>query len=297
MGLLVVMALLIGGGGAIASAQTPPATQPADAGQPVTIPNARQYSIVSKLNGQEYRLMIYIPPKMDPSAAQPVFYLLDGNYYFGTACDAMGMDSLTGIVVAIGYPLDDREEIVRRRTFDLSLPNASGNKKYGGGDTFLRIIDQEIKPFVQARFKVDLARQSLYGHSLGGLMVLRQMFRNPQDYSTYIAASPSIWWNSRAVLADEAAFSKRARAGELHLKFLLTSAADEQYHGNDPALAAKAQSGSRMVDNASELAARLAGLDPVNVKVTRQIFPDETHPSGAQASLCRAMKFSLPSLK
>ena len=297
LGLLSVMALLAGLGAKMAFAQTPAATQPSDVGQPVTIPNARQFSITSKLNGQEYRLMIYLPPKMDPTVAQPVFYVLDGNYYFGTACDAMGMDSLTGIIVGIGYPLDDREEIVRRRTFDLSLPNASGNKRYGGGDMFLRVIEEEIKPFVTARFKIDPARQSLYGHSLGGLMVLRQMFRNPQAYSTYIAASPSIWWNSRAVLADEDAFSKRARAGELHLQLLLTSAADEQYHGDDSTLLAKAQTGSRMVDNASELAARLAALDPVDVKVTRQIFPDETHPSGAQASLCRAMKFALSSSK
>ncbi len=242
--------------------------------------------------------MVYTPPKLDPSVAQPVFYVLDGNYYFGTACDAMGMNSLVGIVVGIGYPLDDRAEIVRRRTFDLSLPNASGSKKYGGADAFLRVVQEEIKPFIQARFKIDTARQSLYGHSLGGLTVLRQMFRNPEAFSTYIAASPSIWWNSRAVLADEPAFDKRARAGELHLQILLTSASEEQSHSSeDTPPTGKARGGSRMIDNVTELAARLSPLNPADVKITRQMFPDETHPSGAQASLVRALRFALPSSK
>jgi hypothetical protein len=30
--------------------------------------------------------------------------------------------------------------------------------------------------------------------------------------------SPSIWWNSREVLADEDAFSKRGRSGNLHVE-------------------------------------------------------------------------------
>ncbi len=241
--------------------------------------------------------MVYVPPKLDQGVPQPVFYVLDGNYYFGTACDAMGMNSLVGIVVGIGYPLEDREEITHRRTLDLSLPNASGSKKYGGADAFLRVVEEEIKPFINARFKIDPARQCLYGHSLGGLTVLRQLFRNPQAYSTYIAASPSIWWNSRAVLGDEEAFSRRARAGELHIQLLITSAGDEQYHGTDAAQIAKAQTGARMVDNASELAGRLEKLDPADFKVTRQMFPDEIHSSGSQASLCRALKFALPSIK
>ena len=65
-------------------------------------------------------------------------------------------------------------------------------------------------------------------------MILRALFRNPNAFSTYILSSPSIWWNYREVLVDEEAFSKRARAGELQLKVLVTSAGDEQYRGNDP---------------------------------------------------------------
>jgi predicted alpha/beta superfamily hydrolase len=269
---------------AAAPATTGPATAPArvaDDGQPVTIAHARQYDITSKLNGQAYRLFVYVPPKLDLAQPQPVVYVLDGSYYFGAACDSLGVNKLMGIVVAVGYPTDDRDEVARRRTFDLSLPVASGSKKYGGGDAFLRVVNEEVKPFVAARYPVDPARQAIFGHSLGGLMVLRQLFRDPQAYGTYLATSPSIWWGKRAVLADEDAFAKRAKAGELHLRVLITSASEEQGKG------------SRMIDDATELAARLAALDPADLVVTRQMISGENHPSGSIASLSRALQFAL----
>jgi predicted alpha/beta superfamily hydrolase len=111
-------------------------------------------------------------------------------------------------------------------------------------------------------------------------------------YSTYIAASPSIWWNDREVLADEPVFAKRAKVGELKIRLLLTSAGDEQYRGDDPKLRAAADS-SRMIDNVSELASRLTSLNPEKVVVTRAIFPDENHDSAALASLGRALTFAL----
>jgi predicted alpha/beta superfamily hydrolase len=95
-------------------------------------------------------------------------------------------------------------------------------------------------------------------------------------------ASPAIWWNDREVLADEATFSKRARSGELHLRILVTSAGDEQVRGN------------RMIDNASELADRLAALNPGRIQVERVIFPGETHSSSAFASISRALRFAVP---
>ena len=103
-------------------------------------------------------------------------------------------------------------------------------------------------------------------------MVLRQLFRHPAAYSTYIAASPSLWWNDNEVLADEAAFPQRVKTGALHLKLLITSAADERYRGSDPAQLAVAAK-TRMVDNAAELSARFAAVMPENLQVTYTLLP------------------------
>jgi predicted alpha/beta superfamily hydrolase len=252
-----------------------------DAGEPVTVPRARQYDLTSRINGQTYRLFISTPLNAQPNMAYPVVYVLDGNLIFGTAVDAVTLQPLLdqvapAIVVGIGYPTDDVSKLIRLRAFDLIPSRQAAGQAGGGADAFFRVIEEELKPFVMGRHRVDPSKQIIYGCSLGGLAVLRNLFRNPTAFSTYIVASPSIWWNNREVLADEEAFSKRARAGELQLKVLITSAGDEQYRGDDPKLVAEAQR-FRMVDNASELAARLAALNPQKITVVRMIFDGETH--------------------
>jgi predicted alpha/beta superfamily hydrolase len=273
-------------------------------GMPAAIPNARQYDLKSRLNGQTYRLWISTPFQAGPAVAYPVFYVLDGNEGFGIAAYTEAKlihnrEAAPAIVVGIGYPTDDLAECGRRRFFDLTPSVYKGSRpmlrdfKSGGGDVFLRVIEEEVKPFVSARYKVDSTKQTLYGLSLSGLFALRVLFRNPKAFSTYILTSPSIWYNDKEVLVDEEAFSKRARSGELRLKILLTSAGEEQYRGDDPKLLAEAAV-SRMIDNASELADRLAVLNPGNITVARTIFPGETHNSVGPASLSRAIRFALP---
>jgi len=272
-------------------------------GASVTLPRAMQYDLTSRINGQTYRIAVSTPFNSRPDLSYPVVYLLDGNQYFGTATEIMtrlsylktAESTAPAIIVGIGYPTDDPGEVIRRRAFDLT-PSVSrtpvpGISSSGGGDAFLRVIEDEIKPFVMSRYNVDRTRQTIYGQSIGGLMVLRVLFRNPAAFSTYIVSSPSIWFNDREVLDDEAAFSKRAGSGELRLKILITSAAEEQYRGNDPKLLAADR---RMVDNASELSARLARLNPSSVTIVRTIFEGENHGSVPPASLTRGLRFALP---
>jgi predicted alpha/beta superfamily hydrolase len=281
--------------------------QAAPEGKPVVVPRALQYDIPSRVTGRTYRVWISVPPKSDPTVAYPVVYVFDGNEYFDVATRLMTRMSNSkggaapGIIVGIGYPLDDdKGELNRQRFFELtpSVSKSAGqipspDIKTGGGDAFLQAVDQEIKPFVEARYKVDKTKQILFGHSLGGLTALRQLFRRPEAFSAYVISSPSIWWNDKEVLADEAAFSRRARAGELHIRILVTSAGDEQYRGEDPKLLAAAAQ-ARMVDNASELAERLSKLDPKNMPVVRTIFAGETHISVSPIALDRGLRFALP---
>jgi hypothetical protein len=50
-----------------------------------------------------------------------------------------------------------------------------------------------------------------------------------------------------------------------------------------------------MIDNASELAERLAVVNPRNIVVERTIFPGETHNSAGTVSLSRGIRFALSS--
>ena len=213
-------------------------------------------------------------------------YVLDGNWYFSTFLDAFTLQGPPGdgplaaaIVVGLGYPTDDRQEMVRRRSFDytpfpVKEPPYSGNS--GGGDVFLRVLEEEIKPFVMARYRIDSTRQSIYGHSLGGHIIVRSLLRYPERFSTYLIASSTFRLNDRAVLADKGGFSKRARNGELRLNVFIAWATDET-----------------AADDSSKFAARLSGLHQ-NLRVVHAAFPDEVHHSVPPAIISRGLRFALP---
>jgi ferri-bacillibactin esterase len=268
-------------------------------GKPVTPPRETQFDFTSKVNGRSYRLQIYVPDKMEPGKTYPVIYFLDGYWYFQPAVDfdTMGDWLPPAIMVGIGYPTDDFKEQCDRRAVDLTVPPDPAAKSLGKsdpaeGDAFLQMIQDEVKPFVEKHYPVDTARQTLYGQSLGGLLVLRQIFRNPAAFQIYIAASPAIFNNDKAVLTDEPAFSEQARTGNVHLRLLITSAELEQYRGGDPKQKLWADY-SRMVDNAAELAGRLKALDPKDVVVDYAVFPGKTHSTVTPDCLPRGLVFAL----
>ena len=267
------------------------------AGEQVVVPRAQQYDITSKINGLKYRIMVSAPRNADPGKRYPVFYILDGNWYFLPAVGIvpdMSEDLLTPIFVGIGYPTEDGKEIDRRRTYDLTPPGKQKDPlgiSAGGGDEFIRVLLEEIKPLVETRYQVDQAQQIIYGKSYGGLLVIHLLFLHPEAFQTYLIASPAIYWDNRSVLAGEKDFSKKISANNLRLKVLITSAGNEQYRGSDPKL--QAEEIYHLVDNASELAGRLATASPQNLSVTYGIFLDETHVSVSLASLGRALYFAL----
>jgi uncharacterized protein len=267
------------------------------AGEPIVVPRAKQYDITSKINGLKYRVMVSTPQNADPGTSYPVFYILDGNWYFLPAVGIvpdLSQSLIRPIFVGIGYPTEDGKEIDRRRTFDLTPPGKEKDPfgtSAGGGDSFIRVLLEEIKPLVESQYKVDRGRQIIYGKSFGGLLVIHLLFVHPEAFQTYLIASPAIWWDNRSVLADEKNFSQRIKTSNLRLKVLITSAGNEQYRGPDRKL--QAQDIYRAVDNASELAGRLATASPQNLSVTYAIFPDENHVSVSLASLGRALYFAL----
>lgn len=281
---------------ALSGAEPPPL--PPSEGAPVVIPRARQYDITSKINGREYRVYVSMPFKADPAKKYPVIYLLDGNWYFGPTAynvtESAGARAISqAIVVGLGYPSDDNDLAGSRRGFELT-PSADANdqRPRGGGDAFLRVLEEEVKPLVAARYPVDPAHQILYGKSLGGLMVLRSLFRNPGAYEAYIAASPAIGYNNRDVLNDEAAFIKKVQEDKLSLRLLITVGGDEVYKGDDPAQRAAAERNG-MIPNAAGLAQRLSVLNSDRVAISYAVIPDENHVLVSLASIGRALGFAL----
>ncbi|WP_052513659.1 alpha/beta hydrolase [Bosea sp. LC85] len=241
--------------------------------------------------GDIYRLLIAVPPGPAPAAGFPVIYLVDGNALFATSVETAQLQGrrqdVTGVdpavIVGIGYPTDAPFDGARRQC-DL-LPDE------GGADRFLDFIMESVKPAVAALAATDPTRQALVGHSLGGLFALHALFTRPGQFQFYVAGSPSIWWNDRAIHISEARFVARGPEATLP-RLLITVGGREQTRDarTSPERAQRLHM-ARMLDNAAEMAARLASSRCVAME--HRVFDGENHISVIPAMLARAVSFAV----
>jgi predicted alpha/beta superfamily hydrolase len=283
--------------------------------KPVTIPGAERFDLPSAILGRTLRILIARPAGEPPKAGWPVVYLLDGFENFATAARlaghlATGREIREAVVVGVAYA--DPANGAEQRRLDLTLPvpqsfldrwtrrdfTVEGS---GGLDAYLKAIETEVKPAVAATIKIDPKDQTLFGHSLGGLAVLRSLFTRAGDYQTYLASSPSIWWGEGAVLADEAAFAAKVEAGRISPRIFVCVGRDEGRAApvgpESPFTQAEVDRMTRraaMVANARALAGRLSALTGTGrYQVESVIFSGEGHLSVIPSALSRGLRFAL----
>jgi len=279
------------------------------------IANTRKFEVTSSINGRRYAISIALPPEPTPESTRAL-YVLDGNLYFASAVEAAHAAPAAEDAVIVGIASAEPHDDTRARLYDLTLPATDSvlaterlpgqfeitSKEVGGLDAFLATLENDIKPVVQSHVGAELTHQALFGHSLGGLAVLHALFIRPEAFASYIASSPSIWWNEQAVLKGEPAFAKAVTEGRAGPRILITVGAKE--NEADPATArrlnvtvprlAEAIRRARMIDNAVELTARLRalqGTSPYHVEDCA-IFPKQGHSLSAWPALARAIAFA-----
>lgn len=284
---------------------------PAAAGEPVpvTLPRTMQWDMVAGGDrARPYRIFASWPETPPPPEGWPVLYLLDGNSVFGTATEAMrvvgGHGAAVGIppalVVAVGYPTEkafDQPRRARDYTPPAAGAPASGTPvATGGADAFLGFIEGELKPEVERRFRVDRSRQTLFGHSYGGLFVLHALFTRCESFQRFVAASPSIWWQDRAILDGERRFTDAPPPAAAGCRLLVTVGGSELQappgEPPDPAREERRRK-ARMEENARELVERLAALGPRGPEVSFVSFAGENHGSVIPAAIGRAVAVAL----
>lgn len=286
--------------------------------RPVEAPGAVRFDLASEISGRTYRIFVFQPPTPPPPEGYPVVVVTDASLTFATAATMSGVFGLNGgraaLVVGIGYPVADADYLgpFMLRTRDLTPPTPleairpdpgmppPREEDFGGSAAFFRFLTEELRPAIARTYPVDEADQTLYGHSLAGLFVLETLFRHPGALRTFVASSPSIWWNTLAVLELEADFARRIQSGEAAPRVLVTIGGAEQEPPAVPPPNMTAEeimamlTEARMVDNARELGERLAALKGGDGYAARfQEFEAEDHMSVVPASISRALVFAL----
>jgi len=312
-------------------------------GAEATIPSTRVLRFTSAIDGEPFTLEVRKPFGPPPKDGYSVLYVLDGELYFSIAQFlSYALPGTSPVVVGIGHNALRNKDVIMRyaksplkdasklgvdeafaafsnlRVRDFTLPPAPEHRapiwlgsEGGNIDQFLKVIETEIKPRIAALVPVNAADQALYGHSLGGLAVIRALFTEPNAFRTFIASSPSLWWDGNAVLKGEAAFANQVRSGRTAPKILITAAAgepDEPPPDRDylktltPDKAAEiapyakmSHSWAGMKTGSRALADRLGKISgKTGYKVSYELIPDVDHGSEPRVALIHAMDFAFP---
>ncbi len=310
-----ILAIALAAHAAPPAAPPTPTTQSAPVTSAAVIHGAVQFHLTSKNTGRSYLIYVYKPHGTPPQGGFPVLYVLDGDASFATATMEASLGRLDGLspimVVGIGYYSGNP---FLRRNADLTPSRPTGHTltemeesfgpakpgDYGDAENYYRFLTKELRPIIDNSFSGNPQKQSLMGYSFGGLFALHVLFHHPNSFQTYVVGSPSIWWNDREVLKNEAAFRALVTAGKTAPRILITSNEWEQFAGSPslpppsaerhPVLAENTR--ERMVDNARDLANRLKALKgSKGYEVRYTLFPQETHLSGWAGAISRGITF------
>lgn len=196
-----------------------PVTKEPLAATPYTLSNSVE-QVVHARNGDAYRVMIAWPEGPPPPAGYPVLYVLDGEDNFAIAAltarrlaRAGARTGISeGIVVGIAAgPLPRRTRDYTPATPGWTIPanRPASGMTTGGAEAFLDLVERQVQPLVRQRWRVDRSRETLLGHSFGGLLALHAALTRPTMFGGVVAVSPSLWFGD-GLIAHEVATAKRA---------------------------------------------------------------------------------------
>lgn len=177
-------------------------TQATGKKQPIILGEVR--TVESAALSEKRMLNIYLPEGYDQedTTRYPVIYLLDGSADedFIHICGVVQFFCMMRMMppaIVVGIANVDRKR-------DFTYPTAVEKDKKdfpttGGSAGFIRFIESELQPFVEASYKVNDTRV-IIGQSLGGLLATEILFTKPALFTNYIIVSPSLWWDNGSVL-------------------------------------------------------------------------------------------------
>lgn len=260
------------------------------------LPESESWELAAK-GGGRYQILVSRPSKTEPPPnGYPVLYVLDGNTIFASFAEARRIQEVSKspiantLIVAVGYPTAIEKPYDIRRLEDFTAPfadpipvseKAFSHYRVGGQDRFLSFLLEELRPAVASRYPIDVDRQALFGHSLGGLFALHVLYRRPEAFAAIIAASPSIFWNNQGILAEEREFAEKLSQSKIRppiAKLLLVAGEREE---TDVELW-----------DAQTLAPRLAPLSAYGLRSRIEIFKDETHLTVPTRAVTTALRFA-----
>ena len=184
------------------------------------------FTIDSKILGERRTINVFVPLG-NVTERLPVLYMPDGGMtedfpHVVGSVDVSIKNAVIRPVMVVGI-----QNTERRR--DLVGPTVVADEikvapHAGGADKFRAFLRDELKPLIDKRYPTT-GESALIGESLAGLFVIETFLVEPTLFDSYIAASPSVWWNEQTTVRSAAARLGNWTAGS---KTLYIASADEE---------------------------------------------------------------------
>ena len=131
----------------------------------------------------------------------PVVILLDGNIHFRSitgmvhymSSGANGNYQIPEMIIVGIQNVDRRQDFTPDKIITIRENNS------GGGDSFLRFLEEELIPELDKNYRTEPYRV-LAGHSLGGLLATHAFMKDQSLFKAFIAIDPSFGtWDSETM--------------------------------------------------------------------------------------------------
>ncbi|WPB74225.1 alpha/beta fold hydrolase [Archangium violaceum] len=257
-------------------------------GQPIFL--GEKHSLRSAILEEERGFQLYLPPGYAESSERyPVLYLLDGDSHFHHATGVVQFlagNSHIPPMIVVGVPNTKRtRDLTPPVHGDTVMPGDTSSRSVaqslptaGGADRFLRFLEEELAPHIEAHYRTRPYR-ILVGHSFGGLFAIHALMNRPQSFNAYIAISPSLWWNNGELVAGAVKSLERLPEQE---RFLYMSMGEE---------------GEEMLKPIQRLAATLEESRPARLVWRYAFLPNDHHASTPHRTLYDGLEAAFEDLR
>ncbi|WP_109261548.1 alpha/beta hydrolase [Hyphobacterium indicum] len=187
----------------------PAFANPIDAGN-----RTERFELDSSILGETREFLVRMPESYarEVQNEYPVLYVSDADWNFPLMAEWVEYLSHHGSIpelIVVGAV-----NVSRNRDF---VPREDPNfAESGQGDRYLRHVAAEWIPEVESRYRVGEGRV-FFGHSFGGVLVLNQLFTDPDLFDAYVALGSSTWVADRVLFERANAFFDAGRTMDAFL--------------------------------------------------------------------------------
>lgn len=255
-----------------------------------------EFHLTCDRTGTEHVVSLGLPVRAASLDRAPLLLTLDGPWMFGTVIDATRIMSMSGeapeaIVVGLSFCGTSMGEYLRQRTRWFTPtpwvpPEITGVKdleaeQCGRASEMLSFIEDQVLAAVDSKLpdRLGISERWLIGHSFSALFGLTSMFRGCTTFDKWLLASPSIWWDDRAVLDVEGAYS--ATNNDLSTTVFLSYGEDE-FDKSEPYF--------RMGQNVEALIKTLDGRGYPGLKLSHQVIAGTGHASSVGGAVSAGLR-------